>query len=98
MVSPRAATVPAAGRPSALKPYQGLVASLPEAAGLPYDEGFLYLVCLRRYVVFGPTLGLATPPMAAAAGGRQPGVSIAGAGLVTAPSLAAASGAGALIA
>jgi hypothetical protein len=35
-------------RSSTLKPFQSTVASLPEAAGLPYDESYAYLCLLRR--------------------------------------------------
>lgn len=62
-------------RASTLKPFQGAVASLPEAAGLPYDEGYAYLCLLRRYILYGPTMGLATSPAVA----RQPGMSTTGA-------------------
>jgi hypothetical protein len=58
---PRASTI---GRP-----FQGVVASLPEAGGLPYDEKYAYLCLLRRSVLYGPTLGLPTAP-AASGGGR----------------------------
>jgi hypothetical protein len=53
-----------AARASTMKPFQGVLASLPEAVGLPYDEAYAYLCLLRRYLLYGPTLGLA---------GRGPG-------------------------
>lgn len=49
-------------RASTIKPFQGVVASLPEAAGLPYDEHYAYLCLLRRSVLYGATLGLPTGP------------------------------------
>jgi hypothetical protein len=55
------ATPGAAARSSVLKPLQGMVAALPEAAGLPYDEGYAYLCLLRRYLMYGPMLGLGPP-------------------------------------
>lgn len=65
-------------RASMLKPFQGTVASLPEAAGLPYDESYAYLCLLRRYILYGPTLGLATAPVG---GNRQQSMSLTGAAL-----------------
>eukprot|EP00878_Enallax_costatus_P040378 GHUV01046571.1.p1 GENE.GHUV01046571.1~~GHUV01046571.1.p1 ORF type:complete len:147 (-),score=31.97 GHUV01046571.1:219-659(-) len=87
ITAPAAATTPGSAlssattpnpRASMLKPFQGTVASLPEAAGLPYDEGYAYLCLLRRYILYGPTLGLATAPVA---GTRQPNMSMTGAAL-----------------
>lgn len=60
-----------AARASTMKPFQGVLASLPEAVGLPYDEAYAYLCLLRRYILYGPTLGLA---------GRGPGAGGAGHG------------------
>jgi len=44
----------------ASKPAQSIIAVLPEAAGLPYDEAYGYLCLLRRYIVYGPSLNLST--------------------------------------
>lgn len=64
--APSPAAAAAGGTPgpraSTIKPFQGVVASLPEAAGLPYDEHYAYLCLLRRSVLYGPTLGLPTGP------------------------------------
>uniref|UniRef100_A0A383W4U4 Uncharacterized protein n=1 Tax=Tetradesmus obliquus TaxID=3088 RepID=A0A383W4U4_TETOB len=68
-------------RSSTLKPFQSTVASLPEAAGLPYDESYAYLCLLRRYVIYGPQLGLATaPPVAGRSMASMTGAALAGAG------------------
>ncbi|KAF6260711.1 hypothetical protein COO60DRAFT_855780 [Scenedesmus sp. NREL 46B-D3] len=71
-------------RCSTLKPFQNTVASLPEAAGLPYDESYAYLCLLRRYVIYGPQLGLATAPPMLGAGrscmSSMTGAALAGAG------------------
>lgn len=45
-------------RTSVLKPLQMSVAALPEATGLPYDDSYAYLCLLRRYVLYGPSLGM----------------------------------------
>lgn len=70
-------------RSSTLKPFQSTVASLPEAAGLPYDENYAYLCLLRRYVIYGPQLGLASAPPVGSTG-RQTGMSMTGAALAAA--------------
>ncbi|KAF8067329.1 FOX1 [Scenedesmus sp. PABB004] len=96
-----AAASPGAPRASVLRPLQSTVASLPEAAGLPLDETYAYLCLLRRYMLFGPTLGLATAPapllaMAGAArGGSMTGSALAAA-LGQAEGLGSRSGSGAL--
>jgi hypothetical protein len=78
-----AAGSPGPGRPSTMRPFQGVLASLPEAVGLPFDEDYAYLCLLRRCVLYGPTLGLPTGPPALA--GR-------GAGMLSLSGGAAASG------
>jgi hypothetical protein len=60
------------------RPFQGVVASLPEAGGLPYDEKYAYLCLLRRSVLYGPTLGLPTGAPAGG-GGRASMMSFTGA-------------------
>ncbi|GBF94644.1 hypothetical protein Rsub_07380 [Raphidocelis subcapitata] len=37
---------------------QAVAAALPEAAGLPLDEGLAYLILLTRHVQYGPSMGL----------------------------------------
>jgi hypothetical protein len=54
-----------------------VVAALPEAAGLPYDEQYAYLCLLRRSVLYGPTMGLPTAPQAG--GNRGSMISLTGA-------------------
>lgn len=49
---------------------------MPEAVGLPVDEQYNYLVMLRRYILYGPSLGItaahqASAAASAAAGGAQ---------------------------
>lgn len=71
------ASTPGHARASTIaKPFQGVVASLPEAAGLPYDENYAYLCLLRRSVLYGPTMGLPTGPAAGA--GRSTMMSMTG--------------------
>lgn len=73
------ASTPAGARASTIgRPFQGVVAALPEAAGLPYDEQYTYLCLLRRSVLYGPTMGLPTAPQAAG-GGRSSMISLTGA-------------------
>eukprot|EP00879_Flechtneria_rotunda_P012701 GHRR01013262.1.p1 GENE.GHRR01013262.1~~GHRR01013262.1.p1 ORF type:complete len:163 (+),score=54.94 GHRR01013262.1:3719-4207(+) len=72
-----AVTVPPGPRSSTLKPLQGTVASLPEAAGLPYDDIYAYLCLLRRAMLYGPTLGLATAPTPLGHQGSMTGVALA---------------------
>lgn len=55
-----------------------MVAALPEAAGLPYDEQYAYLCLLRRSVLCGPTMGLPTAQQAGG-GGRSSMISLTGA-------------------
>jgi hypothetical protein len=76
---PAAAATPGARASTVGRPFQGVVASLPEAAGLPYDENYAYLCLLRRSVLYGPTMGLPTAP-AAGAGGRSSMISLTGGG------------------
>jgi hypothetical protein len=74
-----ASTPGGAGRASTMaRPFQGVVASLPEAAGLPYDENYAYLCLLRRSVLYGPTMGLPVGPPTTA--GRSSMMSLTGAG------------------
>lgn len=73
------ASTPAGARASTIgRPFQGVVAALPEAAGLPYDEQYAYLCLLRRSVLCGPTMGLPTAQQAGG-GGRSSMISLTGA-------------------
>lgn len=72
-----AAGTPGARASTVGRPFQGVVALLPEAAGLPYDENYAYLCLLRRSVLYGPMMGLPTAP-AANAGGRASMISLTG--------------------
>ena len=75
--SPGLAAATPGPRASTVRPFQGVLASLPEAVGLPYDEHYSYLCLLRRVVLYGPTLGLPTAPPAGV--GRGGMMSITGA-------------------
>lgn len=73
-----AAGLSGTSRASTIKPFQGLVAALPEAAGLPVDENYAHLCLLRRSVLYGPTLGLPTGPTQLQNGGRSGMMSMTG--------------------
>ena len=70
------------GGGNSLKPQHPAV-MVPEAAGLPVDEQYTYLTMMKRYVVYGPTLGLQgqggggsmmlPPGVGAGGGGGGPG-------------------------
>lgn len=60
------------------KPPSGVVA--PETAGLPVDDAFNHLALLRRYVVYGPTLGMTAQQQQSAQGGVGPAASVTGLG------------------
>lgn len=71
------ANTPGARASTVGRPFQGVVALMPEAAGLPYDEHYTYLCLLRRSVLYGPTMGLPTGPPTTA--GRSSMMSLTGA-------------------
>lgn len=90
VVSAAMASSSLSGRQTQMRPFLGLAASLPEAAGLPQDEAYAWLCLLRRHLLYGPTLGLSAAPLAH--GGR--GSSLTGAALSLAATTAAGGGGG----
>lgn len=62
--------------PSRFSCQQGVAPIVPEAVGLPGDAQYNYLVMLRRYILYEPSLGTTAAHQAAASAGAQSVLSI----------------------